>query len=124
MPATEMIVLIAAFSAMVLAAIHALRLLGTLVVHRTLRRAIEVDPASAGPLLETLETPREARGDDRLAVLLIALGIAMVAASLVIGDPSWMRYGVAGALFPLILGSALAIRHYIITRKRPDGSAA
>jgi hypothetical protein len=124
MPATEMIVLIAAFSAMVLAAIHVLRLLGTLVVHRTLRKAIEVDPGSAGPLLETLDTPREQKGDDRLSVLLIAFGIAMVAASLVIGDPTWMHYGVAAALFPLIMGSALGLRVYILNRNRARGSAA
>lgn len=124
MPATEMIVMIAAFSAMVLAAIHVLRLLGTLAVHRTLRKAIEVDPGSAGPLLETLETPREQKGDDRLSILLIAFGIAMVAASLVIGDPTWMHYGVAAALFPLIMGSALGLRVYILNRNRARGSAA
>jgi hypothetical protein len=124
MPATEMIVMIAAFSAMILALIHVLRLVGTFIVHRTLRKAIEVDPASAGPLLETLESPREQRGDDRLSVLLIAFGIAMVAASLVIGDPTWMHYGVAAALFPLIVGSALALRFYIINRNRAGVSAA
>jgi uncharacterized membrane protein len=124
MPATEMIVMIAAFSAMILALIHVLRLIGTFIVHRTLRKAIEVDPASAGPLLETLESPREQRGDDRLSVLLIAFGIAMVAASLVIGDPTWMHYGVAAALFPLIVGSALALRFYIINRNRAGVSAA
>ena len=124
MPATEMIVMIAAFSAMILALIHVLRLIGTFIVHRTLRKAIEVDPAAAGPLLETLETPREPKGDDRLSVLLIAFGIAMVAASLVIGDPTWMHYGVAAALFPLIVGSALALRFYIINRNRAGVSAA
>jgi hypothetical protein len=123
MPATEMIVLIAAFSAMLLGAIHILRLIGTFVVHRTLRRAIEADPASAAPLLDKLEAPGEQRGDDRLSVLLIAFGIAMVAASLVIGDRSWMHYGIAGALFPLILGTALGLRLYVLKRAR-GGSAA
>lgn len=123
MPVTEMIMLIAAFSALCLAVIHALRLVGTFIVHRTLRRAIEVDPTSAAPLLDKLESPREQKGDDRLSVLLIAFGIAMVAASLVIGDESWMHYGVAGALFPLIVGTALALRYYVIERAR-GGSAA
>jgi hypothetical protein len=124
MPATEMIVMVAAFSAMILAVIHVLRLIGTFIVHRTLRKAIEVDPGSAGPLLETLDTPREQKGDDRLSILLIAFGIAMVAASLVIGDPTWMHYGVAAALFPLIMGSALGLRVYILNRNRARGSAA
>lgn len=125
MPATEMIVLIAAFSAMTLAAIHVLRLIGTFIVHRTLRRAIEVDPASAGGLLDRLETPRPAsNGDDRLSLLLIAFGIAMIAASLVIGETSWMHYGIAGALFPLVIGSALALRFHFLERARRRGSQA
>lgn len=118
MPVTEMIMLIAAFAALTLAVVQGLRLVGTLIVHRTLRRAIEVDPASATPLLDKLDEPREQRGDDRLSVLLIAFGIAMVAASLVIGDPRWLHYGVAGALFPLSLGTALGLRVYFLDRAR------
>jgi hypothetical protein len=125
MPFTEMVVLIAAFSAMVLGAIHVLRLFGTMIMHRTIRKAIDRDPNAAEPLLTRLTAPAEATGDDRTATLLIAFGIALVVSSLVVGDPDWMHYGVAGAVFPLIIGTALWLRHYLINRRqrtdRADG---
>ena len=126
MPFTEMVVLIAAFSAMVLGAIHVLRLFGTMIMHRTIRKAIDRDPNAAEPLLERLSAPVESKGgDDRTATLLIAFGIAMVVASLVVGDPNWMHNAIAGAVFPLIIGTALWLRHYMINRQqrtdRADG---
>ena len=54
MPVTEMIVMVAAFSAMALSFIHLLRLIGTAVMHRTIRRAVEVSPETAEPLLARL----------------------------------------------------------------------
>jgi hypothetical protein len=119
MPDTEMIVMIAAFSAVTLSFIHVLRLIGTAILHRTIRRVVDKDPAAADTLLERLATPAaEATGDDRLSVLLIAFGMAMLAASVIIGDPGWMHYGAAGAAFPLIIGTALWLRLFFIGRAR------
>ncbi len=118
MPATEMIVMIAIVSALALSFIHLVRLAGTLILHRTVRRAVEKDPASAEMLIAQLGRPAERAGDDRLSTILIALGISMIAASLVIGDPGWMHYGIAGALFPLIIGTALWLRLFILARAR------
>ncbi len=119
MPSTEMIVIVAAFAALSLGGIHLLRLIGVVILHRTIRKAIDRDPNAAEPLLTRLSAPAEASGgDDRTATLLIALGIAMVVASLVIGDPGWMRYAIAGAAFPLIIGTALWLRHYTLNRSR------
>lgn len=125
MPFTEMVVMIAAFSALALGAVHVLRLLGTMILHRTIRKAIDRDPHAAEPLLERLSAPVEAKesGDDRTATLLIAFGVAMVVSSLVVGDPAWMSYAIAGAVFPLIIGSALWLRHYAINRSRRTDSA-
>src|SRR3569623_99786 len=106
MPVTEMIVMVSVFAAVALSFVHILRLIGTIVIHRTIRRAVEVDPGTALPLLDSLASPGSKDGDDRLSVLLIAIGIAMVAASIVIGDPGWMHYGIAAALFPLSVGTA------------------
>ena len=123
MPATEMIVSVALFAAVVLALIHVLRLIGTAILHRTVRRAIDKDPATAEPLIERLAAPPEPQsGDDRLAVVLIAFGIALISASLVIGDTGWMRYGIAAALFPLIIGAALWLRLFVIERARRRGA--
>ena len=123
MPFTEMVVMIAAFSALVLGMVHLARLLGTMIMHRTIRKAIDRDPHSAEPLLTRLTAPIEPSGDDRTATLLIAFGIAMVVSSLVVGDPRWMHYAIAGAVFPLIIGSALWLRHYLINRTQQTDSA-
>jgi len=125
MPFTEMVVMIALFSALVLGGIHLLRLFGTVILHRTIRKAIDRDPAAAEPLLERLSAPAPVteRGDDRTATLLVAFGVAMLVASLAIGETSWMRYGIAGAAFPLIIGGALWLRHYALNRSRRTDSA-
>ena len=121
MPVTEMIVMVSVFAAVALSFVHVLRLIGTIVIHRTIRRAVEVDPGTALPLLDSLAAPDGKGGDDRLSVLLIAVGIAMVAASIVIGDPGWMHYGIAAALFPLIVGTALWLRLFFLERARRGG---
>jgi hypothetical protein len=123
MPWSEMLVMITAFSALALVVIHALRLIGIAVMHRTIRKTIDRDPAAAEPLLTRLTAPVEAKGDDRTATLLIAFGVAMVVASLVIGDSNWIRYPIAGAAFPLIIGVALWLRHYALNRSRRTDSA-
>lgn len=123
MPATEMIVMIALVSAIVLAFIHIVRLIGTVIVHQTIRRAVDKDPAAAEPLLAQLATPApDNAGDHRLSVLLIAFGIAMIAASVIIGDPAWVHYGAAGAVFPLIIGTALWLRLFFSGRAQRRGA--
>lgn len=123
MPATEMIVMVAVISAVVLGFIHLVRLVGTVVLHKTVRRVADRNPESAEGLIEQLMQPRPEGGDDRLSTILVAVGIAMIAASVVIGDPAWMHYAIAGALFPLIVGTALWLRLYIIRRagRRAEG---
>jgi peptidoglycan/LPS O-acetylase OafA/YrhL len=123
MPATEMIVMVAIVSALVLGFIHLVRLVGTVVLHKTVRRVADRNPESAEGLIEQLMQPRAEGGDDRLSTILVAVGIAMIAASVVINDPAWMHYAIAGALFPLIVGTALWLRLYIIRRagRRAEG---
>lgn len=123
MPATEMIVMVAVVSAVVLGFIHLIRLIGTVILHKTVRKVVERDPASAEGLISRLVEPRPQSGDDRLSTILVAIGFAMIAASVVVNDPSWMHYAIAGALFPLIVGTALWLRLYIIRRagRRGEG---
>jgi Na+/proline symporter len=120
MPATEMIVIIAGFTALALSFIQLLRLVGTAITHQTIRRAIDREPSTAEPLLERITAPRaQAADDERLAVILIAFGLALIGASVIADDTgTWMRYGIAGALFPLIVGGALWLRHYAIERAK------
>ena len=117
MPFTEMVVMVAMFAALCLGAIHLLRLVATGILHRTVRKAIDKDAQAAEPLLARLSAaPEPSTDDDRTAILLVAFGIAMIAASLIIHDPSWIDYGIAGAVFPLVIGTALWLRHYMINR--------
>ena len=117
MPVTEMIVLIAVFTAMLLGFINVVRLIALLISHRTVRLALDRDPDSAEKLLGRLETPAPGgSGDDRTATILVAVGIAMIGGSLIVGDPNWLHYGVAAALFPLAVGTALWLRLWYLAR--------
>ena len=122
MPPTEMTVMIAAFAALVLGFIHALRFLSTWVVHRTLRKVVDKDPDGVQPLLAQFLAPRPASGDDRLSVILIAVGLSILLASLIIGEPDVMHYGSAAAVFPLIIGTALWLRLFFLARMQRRGS--
>jgi len=118
MPATEMVVMVAVVASLALAFIHLVRLAGTALMHKTARRMVDIDPSSAEAMIERLGAVPERSGDDRLATILIAFGIAMIVGSVIINDPAWMHYAVAGALFPLIIGTALWLRLFIIERAR------
>ena len=121
MPFTEMVVTVAAFSALALAFVSILRLIGIGIAHRTIRKAVDKDPDAAQTLLAQIASPNRGEDDERLSVILVAVGVAIVVASLVIGDPAWMHYAIAGALFPLIVGTALWLRQFMLGRARRRG---
>jgi len=124
MPATEMIVMIAAFSALALVAIHLLRLAGVAIRHKTVRKVADRDPAAAERLIGGLDDVQAPAGDDRLGIILVAFSFAMIGASILVGHRGdWTDYGLAGALFPLIVGAALLVRHYAIKRAERRGGA-
>ena len=66
MPTTEMVVMVAITAALVLAFVNIVRLIGTLVMHRTIRKMAERDPEAAQSLLTRIAQPAERGGDDRL----------------------------------------------------------
>jgi uncharacterized membrane protein len=121
MPVTEMVVMVAVFAAVALAFVSVLRLIGIAIAHRTIRKAVDIDPAAAQPLLAQLASPGSGEGDHRLSVILVAVGVAIVVASLVIGDPAWMHYAIAASCFPLIVGTALWLRLFLLERARRRG---
>ena len=123
MPATEMIVTIAVVAGFALVAIQLLRLAEAALRHKTVRRVIDRDPAVAERLIGELDAPKVRGGDDRLGIILVAFGVAMIGASIIAGGiGGWIQYGVAGALFPLIVGAALWLRHHAIERARRGDS--
>lgn len=124
MPATEMIVTVAMVSALTLVVIQLFRLAEAGIRHRTVRKVVERDPSAAGTLIDQLGTAQQPRGDDRLGVILVAFGLAMVGASILAGGADgWAHYGLAAALFPLIVGAALWLRHNATERARRRGDA-
>lgn len=119
MPFTEMVVSVAIVTALILGFIAVLRLIGTIVTHKTIRKAVELDPTHIDTILAQITAPRESAGDDRVGVVLIAIGLAMIGASVTAGDTGgWTDYGVGGAMFPLLTGAALCLRQFLVTRSR------
>jgi len=124
MPWSEMIATIAIAAGMVLAFVAVVRLLATMVTHRTLRKTLETNPELAEGMVQKLMQRRESSGDDKLAIVLVAIGIAMVAAPIIaIDDRGIVRFAIGAALFPLLVGGALWLRFRAAERaKRRDGA--
>jgi hypothetical protein len=122
MPITEMISGLTGGFLMLVAFVYFLRLVQTWFLHLTLRRAIDRDSALAPTLIERIGggdiggPPVVSGNDDRTGLILVAAGLALAGFSLVAGDPEWFRYGLGGALFPLLIGGALLVRHYVLRR--------
>lgn len=127
MPITEMMTITGIGLFFLLGFIYLLRLIQAWILHRTLREAIKRDSAQTGMLIDRIgrtdsREPRAANGtDDRTGLVLIALGIALAGFSLISGEPDLLQYGTGAALFPILVGAALLLRHYKLSRTaEPD----
>jgi membrane associated rhomboid family serine protease len=119
MPVTEMVVTTAIAAALVLAFIALIRLGSTLVTHRTMRKALDTNPQLAEGLLQKLTRRRERPGDDKIAIVLIAIGVAIALAPIIASDdPADIRVAFAAALFPLLVGGALWLHYYAAERAK------
>ena len=112
MPLTEMVVTVSIVAGATLLILALIRLLSTTITHRTIRKAVEVNPDLANGLLERMSARREtSNGDERLAIILFAIGVAMAAAPIIaIDDQGIVRLAIAASLFPLLVGGALWLR--------------
>ena len=96
----------------------------------TLRRAIDRDSALAPILVERIgggdigAPPATSGTDDRTGLILVAAGLALGGFSLIVGDSIWVRYGLGGALFPLLICAALLVRHHVLRRASGPDLAA
>jgi hypothetical protein len=129
MPVMERIADLTAGFMMLVAFIYFLRLMQAWLMHRTVRRAIDRDSALAPTLVERIggdigAQPAGSGSDDRTGLILIAAGLALGGFSLIVGDWVWLRYGLGGALFPLMIGAALLVRHYVLRRASGPDLAA
>jgi membrane associated rhomboid family serine protease len=119
MPVTEMVVTISIVAGGTLLIIALIRLLSTTIQHRTIRQVVTANPQLAESLLDRLTKRRESNGDERLAIVLLAIGVAMAAAPLVaVDDPGIVRFALGAALFPLLVGGALWLRYRVSERAK------
>jgi len=116
---TAMILSVAVVAAIGLALIALLRLLSTMIAHKTIRQVVVTNPDLAEGVLKELTARRGSNGDGRLAVVLIAIGIAMAVAPLIaIDDRGMVRFALGAALFPLLVGGALWLRSRAVARAK------
>jgi len=115
------VVLVAAAmaTAAVLIVIQLGRLWRTGMLHKTIREAISRDSPNVAELLAgAAEEQRPAGGnDDRTALVLIALGLALLLFSALQNSEDALRQMGGASVFPIFVGIALLIRHYL-ARKR------
>ena len=93
------------------------------MLHRTIREAISRDSPNVAELLAGVaDEPKPAgSNDDRTALVLIALGLALLLFAALQNSQDALRQMGGASVFPIFVGIALLIRHYL-ARKR-DGRA-
>ena len=97
------------------------RLLHAWMLHRSIRRALDAKSDAVSPLIDKLNKPYEHLGwqggretasgdDDRNALVLLAIGLAMAGFGLIQGHEQLIRISAGAALFPAFVGIALLVR--------------
>ena len=109
------------------------RIIHAFMIHRSVRKAIETKSGDAGALIDKLnkpydlaseETKKPKGGDDRLALVLIAIGFAIAGFGLVLGAEDVFRGSLGAALFPLLVGAALMLSRRLQKREQAEEQAA
>lgn len=119
MPTTEMVVAVVVVAAGALLLIHVMRLITIALFHKTVRKLVDRDPAKAEALIAHLGERPARSADERISIVLIAIGIAMAAGSVIaVDDRGMLRAGIAASLFPILVGAALWLHLYIVERRR------
>jgi hypothetical protein len=107
----DMVITIALVAGVVLVVNQLGRILRAFSMQKTVRQALTRDGAVTPELLDRLDEKEPRRlGEDRLALVLIALALALIGYGLVQGDADDIRNLVGIALFPGFVGAALLAR--------------
>jgi hypothetical protein len=100
---------------------HLARLVQAMMLHRTVRDALSRDSAVGTELLDRLREPKSLFGsDDRLGLILIALGAAMIAFGLLQGASEVRQEVIPASVFPLFVGIVLVGRHVFVRVRETD----
>jgi hypothetical protein len=102
-------IMFALMTALVLIANQLGRVLRAMMLHRTIRKGMENNSNLTPELLDKIEEQKSSGGlgDDRIGLVLIALGLAIFGYGLVTGDMDDIHNMSGIALFPLFVGLAL-----------------
>lgn len=112
------------------------RLIHAWMMHRSIRRALEAKSDAVTPLIEKLNKPYEHLGpwagstgssgsnEDRNALVLIAIGLAMAGFGLIQGHEQLVRVAAGAALFPTFVGIALLVRRRLARAAAAEERAA
>jgi hypothetical protein len=99
------------------------RLWRAAMLHRTIREAISRDSPAVTELVAGVEEEQKPAGanDDRTALVLIALGLALFAFAAIQGGQDDIKNMGGAALFPIFVGLALLLRQYLVKRRERQG---
>ena len=108
------------------------RLLHAWMLHRSIRRALDAKSDAVSPLIDKLNKPYEhlggqspdTPGDDRNALVLLAIGLAMAGFGLIQGHEQLIRTAAGAALFPVFVGIALLVRRRLARAAAAEERAA
>jgi hypothetical protein len=120
----DIVISVAIATAVVLIVNQIGRVLRAMMLHQTIRRSFMDGSPLAPALIDRIDQKKSYQGfgDDRVGVVLIAVGLAVLGFGLIAGgDPDDVRAAVGSSLFPLLVGAALLGRHLVIRRTRLDG---
>lgn len=93
------------------------------MLHRTIREAINRDSDAVGELLAGVDEQHKPAGgnDDRTAMVLIALGLALLLFAVLQNSQDMLRQMGGASAFPIFVGIALLIRRHLVGKR--GGSA-
>jgi hypothetical protein len=120
----DIVAFIAVAVAVVVGLVQIGRVLRAMMLHRTVREALSRDTALAPSLLDRLDEPRSAGaafGDDRIGLVLLAIGFAAIGFALIQGSPDTIKNVSGMALFPLFVGAVLLGRFIWNARRGVEG---
>lgn len=120
--AGDVITMIAIMTAVVLMANQLGRVFRAMMMHRTVREAMTRDNGLAPQLLDRIDQEKAPAffGEDRIAIVLLAIGFAILGFGILTGDAEDVRNAGGIALFPLFVGAALLGRHLVTRRSARD----
>jgi ABC-type phosphate transport system permease subunit len=120
----DIVIAIAFATAAVLIVNQLGRVFRALMLHRTIRKGIEHNNALTPELFDKIEEQKGSGGgfgDDRIAVVLLAIGLATIGFGLIQGSAENIRNMSSIALFPLFVGAALFGRWHFRRRAGAEG---